>query len=729
MHFTLKFSLLAILKFLFFLITLFPYHLITRLDAATARTSRGITIDGELSEWNLDELVYEDSSNDSSYGTCSQIREELEKLYVTWDNSNFYMAVTGANPCKALVVYLSTGSGGISDAAELRNTSGGTDSSTYNWWWGAKHKFPSNFTPQFQWNSFGMRIDPGDGSHGFFHYEGSPIRPVARIVSQARLQSSQPNTGAVEIAIPWTTLFEGIATPAGQPIGIPAGAQIKIAAILKDGEGKSGRESIPNQSGTFSSDGNSFFTFDSFVTIPVALSTGTPLFNVSPVPRNFQAMAGPEQVSLSWQKRGAFENYLKHFAIERSTDNFVTMTTITTTSTSYVDENLTNGTTYSYRIRAVYELSGQGLVAASGASAVITAMPSGPKVMHMPVTQFAYPNQPLQIQAVIPKPTGENLTSLRLFWRPKGAVSFSNVVTTKTKSGDTFTFEISSINVNPPGIDYYIDARSNSGITLVPANAPNDFFPITILESVSQMVKANEDTTVSLPASSGESSTSLFIPAFSLAASFPIGIESKSIADLIADKQNLSVPTNEISNTEPAAIYDFFALDSAGNKISTSFSKKATLTLRYFQSVVNDIGLDATRLRGYRWSGAGWVRLGGTVNTQNQTVTVQVDHLSRFALFETNSAFLSPAGTPELKQVIRSSFFPHLGEVLEFVVDPPAETKLEIFTAKGALVRSIKDALIWDGRNDAGETVESGVYIYQLNLSGKKISGSCVVIR
>ena len=98
------------------------------------------------------------------------------------------------------------------------------------------------------------------------------------------------------------------------------------------------------------------------MTIPVAFSSGTPLYNISSIPRNLQATAGPQSVSLTWNKKGSFEKNLKHYALERTSDNFVTVATFTVsgTSTSYVDEGLTNSISYSYRVRAVLDLPGQG---------------------------------------------------------------------------------------------------------------------------------------------------------------------------------------------------------------------------------------------------------------------------------------------------------------------------------------------------------------------------------
>jgi hypothetical protein len=69
---------------------------------------------------------------------------------------------------------------------------------------------------------------------------------------------------------------------------------------------------------------------------------------------------------------------------------------------------------------------------------------------------------------------------------------------------------------------------------------------------------------------------------------------------------------------------------------------------------------------------------------------------------------------------------------------PQNEVVLSIFDVSGALVRELKplytgpgkhsDGLVWDGKNDSGEKVASGVYIYLLSAGSKSGTGKIAVV-
>ena len=60
-----------------------------------------------------------------------------------------------------------------------------------------------------------------------------------------------------------------------------------------------------------------------------------------------------------------------------------------------------------------------------------------------------------------------------------------------------------------------------------------------------------------------------------------------------------------------------------------------------------------------------------------------------------------------------------------------AVTSVRIFTISGELVRTLSGTqnVQWDLRNNSGENVASGVYIYLLSINGEKHSGKIAVIR
>ncbi len=65
----------------------------------------------------------------------------------------------------------------------------------------------------------------------------------------------------------------------------------------------------------------------------------------------------------------------------------------------------------------------------------------------------------------------------------------------------------------------------------------------------------------------------------------------------------------------------------------------------------------------------------------------------------------------------------------------PAQTGVKIYTLTGEQVREIikndtNDNLVWDGRNDLGENLASGVYFYIVtNNTGEKKTGKIAVIK
>ncbi len=54
---------------------------------------------------------------------------------------------------------------------------------------------------------------------------------------------------------------------------------------------------------------------------------------------------------------------------------------------------------------------------------------------------------------------------------------------------------------------------------------------------------------------------------------------------------------------------------------------------------------------------------------------------------------------------------------------------IKIYTPTGQLVRDLSSSLVWDGRNDAGQLVASGTYIFTVKTAAGKTTGRLAVIR
>ncbi|MBN2200508.1 carbohydrate binding domain-containing protein [bacterium] len=73
------------------------------------------------------------------------------------------------------------------------------------------------------------------------------------------------------------------------------------------------------------------------------------------------------------------------------------------------------------------------------------------------------------------------------------------------------------------------------------------------------------------------------------------------------------------------------------------------------------------------------------------------------------------------------------GTVIEYRLPSPSEVRIDVFDMKGRRVRSLTDGfhaegthrITWDGRNDAGEGLPSGVYAYRIQASSAGGTSSC----
>lgn len=190
--------------------------------------------------------------------------------------------------------------------------------------------------------------------------------------------------------------------------------------------------------------------------------------------------------------------------------------------------------------------------------------------------------------------------------------------------------------------------------------------------------------------------------------------------------------------------YDIFL--PAG--IRRALKKEANITLAYDDAIT-----DPSRLNVYYYDPAHELfvleKSGRTVDSENNTITVSVSHLSTFVVLNSNApvvhgdAFaggtLSVHNVPnpfslESKTVALSDG----GAITEMTTEGTAikirlpagksgDIRIEIFDVAGTRVREINSSapadqttyyVEWDGRNDDGKKVASGVYIGRFTLAG-----------
>lgn len=178
----------------------------------------------------------------------------------------------------------------------------------------------------------------------------------------------------------------------------------------------------------------------------------------------------------------------------------------------------------------------------------------------------------------------------------------------------------------------------------------------------------------------------------------------------------------------------FSAYDEQGT-ITQDFNKQVTITIPYPDAnqdgIVDGTSISETSLKIYALQGSTWVEIeDATIDSLSNTVTAPVWHFSVYAL----------RGIPFGKDLSKvyvypNPFKPAIHNKITFVEVTDTAT-IRIFTIVGELVKTIEvtpadsGRPTWDGKNEAGEKVASGIYIYLITTQeGYKISGKIGIIK
>ncbi len=129
------------------------------------------------------------------------------------------------------------------------------------------------------------------------------------------------------------------------------------------------------------------------------------------------------------------------------------------------------------------------------------------------------------------------------------------------------------------------------------------------------------------------------------------------------------------------------------------------------------------------WDGFKWRRLGGAVNAASNLIATRIGAFNYMAIVP--AAPLTPAERRPLEKIltpngdgVNDTAVFALGDIIQNV-------QIEIFDVTGHRVKTVNSAqlLSWDGRDESGQLVESGVYIYQYEVDGQRISGLIAVAK
>ena len=190
----------------------------------------------------------------------------------------------------------------------------------------------------------------------------------------------------------------------------------------------------------------------------------------------------------------------------------------------------------------------------------------------------------------------------------------------------------------------------------------------------------------------------------------------------------------ELEDWEPVAIYNF-------TQEGTRFKKPVTMNLLYFDLDNNgkpedwkgkEMEFNESQLACYWWDGFIWRLAGGEVDRDKNIATVKVSHFSYYGLFKARPMGISEYRPEE--RIITPAYVDGKNDVAYFSGLSGQNTTIRIYDITGKKIRTIDgEPYEWDGRDEGGNIVETGVYIYQFkaNVNGnrKLVSGTIAVAK
>ncbi len=282
--------------------------------------------------------------------------------------------------------------------------------------------------------------------------------------------------------------------------------------------------------------------------------------------------------------------------------------------------------------------------------------------------------------------------------------------------------------VTTDGVDYYITATDNAGNTSCYSgagysrNIPSPVVPIEIEVNpaiVAVTITSAGGTIVLRDGNPEDGQTQLTIPPNAL--SEPTEIIIRQIVDM----NEVSPGSGAAISNRPVAAYEF-------SPDGLVFNRASTMSLLYFDidhdGIVDGTNIAEEELRIFWWDGYDWRYVGGKIDRISNIVTTEIMHFCIYALFPARQ-LAADDYRPKTK-IITPATPDGINDVAEFEGLSGKRVTIKIFDITGKRVRTISsEPYEWDGRDDEERLLESGVYIYQLDVDGELISGMIAVAK
>lgn len=206
-----------------------------------------------------------------------------------------------------------------------------------------------------------------------------------------------------------------------------------------------------------------------------------------------------------------------------------------------------------------------------------------------------------------------------------------------------------------------------------------------------------------------------------------IEVAKKDKQSLEAENKPLPADKKFLSCFEITA----YSLDPGFNPVSqvSNWSAAKPVFLKFGYADLPDNKLSTLSV--YQWFSNRWNKLGGDLDIANRTISLSLNHFSVFALMYNT--------VPDFKGAKPNPFTPNndgINDYVEIRFDNPSndEVKLSIFDMPGHLEWNKEyaagtNSVRWDGKNFSGRIVESGAYIYQVEVGARVVNGIVAIAK
>jgi hypothetical protein len=206
-------------------------------------------------------------------------------------------------------------------------------------------------------------------------------------------------------------------------------------------------------------------------------------------------------------------------------------------------------------------------------------------------------------------------------------------------------------------------------------------------------------------------------------------------------EKRIKIVKDEEASNESRTCYSVTAYDPDGNLLEDGpicGSRLGAELIFYYSTDENAPRAVASRALAptlFWYNSLKWVRVNGDVDPYEQSISLRTKTLGQFSI-----QYTERSGSFRITSVEPKIFSPDeantvISRTRIYIENPNySEVTSAIFDLRGNAVRrnlprELETVLYWDGRDTAGTIVPSGVYLYQIEVDGKVLSGTVVVAR